>query len=34
MHDLRAIRENPQAFDQNWARRGLSAQNTANFDVG
>ncbi|PZP56337.1 MAG: serine--tRNA ligase [Micavibrio aeruginosavorus] len=26
MHDLRAIRENPEAFDKNWARRGLSAQ--------
>ncbi len=22
MHDLRAIRENPKAFDDNWARRG------------
>lgn len=26
MHDLRAIRENPEAFDKNWARRGLSPQ--------
>lgn len=26
MHDLRAIRENPKAFDENWARRGLEAQ--------
>lgn len=26
MHDLRAIRENPTAFDDNWARRGLSSQ--------
>lgn len=26
MHDLRAIRENPEAFDKNWARRGLSSQ--------
>ncbi len=26
MFDLRAIRNNPQAFDANWARRGLSAQ--------
>lgn len=26
MHDLRAIRENPDKFDKNWARRGLSAQ--------
>ncbi|MCB1556609.1 MAG: serine--tRNA ligase [Alphaproteobacteria bacterium] len=29
MHDLRAIRDNPQAFDDNWARRGLSAQTPA-----
>jgi seryl-tRNA synthetase len=26
MHDLRAIRENPESYDKNWARRGLSAQ--------
>ncbi len=26
MFDLRAIRENPQEFDKNWTRRGLSAQ--------
>ncbi len=26
MHDLRAIRENPESYDNNWARRGLSAQ--------
>ncbi len=26
MHDLRAIRENPEAFDKNWARRGLPSQ--------
>ena len=26
MHDLRAIRENPESFDRNWARRGLPAQ--------
>lgn len=26
MHDLRAIRENPEQFDANWARRGLSPQ--------
>lgn len=26
MHDLRAIRENPQSYDTAWARRGLSAQ--------
>lgn len=26
MHDLRAIRENPDKFDKNWARRGVSPQ--------
>ena len=26
MHDLRAIRENPESYDKNWARRGLSSQ--------
>lgn len=26
MHDLRAIRENPKRFDDNWARRGLESQ--------
>ncbi len=26
MHDLRAIRENPQSYDTAWARRGMSAQ--------
>ncbi len=26
MHDIKAIRENPAAFDAAWARRGLSAQ--------
>lgn len=26
MHDLKAIRENPESYDKNWARRGLSAQ--------
>ncbi len=26
MHDIRAIRENPERHDKNWARRGLSAQ--------
>ena len=29
MHDIRAIRDNPQAYDQAWARRGLSAQTPA-----
>ncbi len=26
MHDLKALRDNPAAYDQNWARRGLSPQ--------
>jgi seryl-tRNA synthetase len=26
MHDLRALRENPQTYDMAWARRGLSAK--------
>ena len=26
MHDLKAIRQNPDAFDDNWARRGLAPQ--------
>ena len=26
MHDLKAIRDNPAAYDKNWARRGLSPQ--------
>ncbi len=26
MHDLKALRENPEVFDKNWARRGLSSQ--------
>ncbi len=26
MLDLKAIRENPQSFDENWARRGLAPQ--------
>ncbi|HPQ50697.1 MAG TPA: serine--tRNA ligase, partial [Alphaproteobacteria bacterium] len=26
MHDLKALRDNPAAYDQNWARRGLSSQ--------
>ncbi len=29
MHDINAIRKNPEAFDQNWGRRGLSAQTPA-----
>ncbi|HEY8191406.1 MAG TPA: serine--tRNA ligase, partial [Alphaproteobacteria bacterium] len=26
MHDMRAIREEPDVYDRNWARRGLAAQ--------
>jgi seryl-tRNA synthetase len=26
MHDLKALRENPESFDRNWARRGLELQ--------
>ena len=26
MHDLQALRKNPQEYDRNWQRRGLSAQ--------
>ncbi|MDD3021343.1 MAG: serine--tRNA ligase [Alphaproteobacteria bacterium] len=26
MHDLKALRDNPEQFDQNWARRGLEPQ--------
>ncbi len=29
MHDLKALRENPAAYDKNWARRGLEAQTPA-----
>jgi seryl-tRNA synthetase len=28
MHDIRAIRDDPQAFDRGWAARGLSPQST------
>jgi seryl-tRNA synthetase len=29
MHDIRAIRDDPQAFDRGWAARGLSPQSPA-----
>jgi seryl-tRNA synthetase len=29
MHDIRAIRENPQAYDLGWAKRGLPARTPA-----
>lgn len=29
MHDIKALRDNPAAFDANWARRGLAPQTPA-----
>lgn len=29
MHDVKAIRDNPEFYDRNWARRGLGAQTPA-----
>ena len=29
MHDIRAIRDDPQAFDRGWASRGLASQTPA-----
>ncbi len=29
MHDIRALRDNPEAYDQGWAARGMSAQTPA-----
>lgn len=29
MHDLKSLRDDPQSYDKNWARRGLSAQTPA-----
>ncbi|HZZ36780.1 MAG TPA: serine--tRNA ligase, partial [Caulobacteraceae bacterium] len=29
MHDIKAIRDNPQAYDKAWASRGLAAQTPA-----
>jgi len=29
MHDIKAIRDNPQAYDQGWASRGLEPQTPA-----
>lgn len=29
MHDIKALRDNPTAYDANWARRGLSPQTPA-----
>lgn len=33
MHDIKAIRENPAAYDANWARRGLEPQTPAILDA-
>lgn len=33
MHDIRAIRENPDAYDAGWAARGMSAQTPAILDL-
>jgi seryl-tRNA synthetase len=33
MHDIKAIRDNPQAFDAGLARRGLSGQSAAVLDI-
>lgn len=33
MHDIKAIRQNPAAYDQNWARRGLPLQTKAILDL-
>lgn len=29
MHDLKALRDNPESYDKNWARRGLAPQTPA-----
>ena len=29
MHDIKAIRDNPEAFDRAWASKGLAAQTPA-----
>lgn len=33
MHDIKAIRENPESYDAAWARRGLSAQTPAILEI-
>ncbi|KAF0113485.1 MAG: seryl-tRNA synthetase [Hyphomonadaceae bacterium] len=33
MHDIRAIRENPQSYDAAWARRGLPVQTPAIIEI-
>jgi seryl-tRNA synthetase len=33
MHDIRAIRETPEAYDRGWAARGLGAQTPAILDI-
>ncbi|MEY4256126.1 MAG: hypothetical protein RLZZ141_1353, partial [Pseudomonadota bacterium] len=29
MHDIKAIRDNPEAYDAAWAKRGLAPQSSA-----
>ncbi|WP_240007033.1 serine--tRNA ligase [Pseudaquidulcibacter saccharophilus] len=33
MHDIKAIRENPERYDKAWARRGLSSQTPAILEI-
>jgi seryl-tRNA synthetase len=33
MHDIKAIRETPEAYDLGWAKRGMSAQTPAILDI-
>lgn len=33
MHDIKAIRENPESYDAAWARRGLSSQTPAILEI-
>jgi seryl-tRNA synthetase len=33
MHDIRAIRDTPDAYDQGWAKRGMPAQTPAILDI-
>jgi seryl-tRNA synthetase len=33
MHDIKAIRENPESYDKAWARRGLSSQTPAILEI-
>jgi seryl-tRNA synthetase len=33
MHDIKAIRETPEAYDQGWGKRGMSAQTPAILEI-